>query len=55
MISNSENKLVRFDKYCPNCEYWNDGVEIQYCDDCLEESVREGTEKPVRYEEKSNG
>ena len=50
MIGDSENKEVRFDLYCPTCKYWHDGEEIQWCDDCLEESMRQGTEKPLKYE-----
>ena len=51
MISESMNKRVRYEKYCRQCKYWYDGEEIQYCDECLEESVREGTEVPLKYEE----
>lgn len=50
MIGDSENKEVRFDIYCPQCKYWEDGKEIFWCDDCLEESMRQGTEKPIKYE-----
>jgi hypothetical protein len=46
---NSENKEVRFDKYCQTCRYWRDGKEIQWCDECLEESMRCGTEVPLKY------
>lgn len=51
-MSESEIKEVRFDKYCKNCAHWENGKEIPYCDDCLEEFVREGTEVPVKWEKK---
>jgi len=50
MIGDSENKEVRFVKYCQTCKNWADGKEIPVCDDCLEESMREGTEVPLKWE-----
>lgn len=50
MVGDSEIKEVRFDKYCPSCKHWNNGKEVVWCDDCLEESMREGTEKPIKWE-----
>jgi hypothetical protein len=52
IIGNSENKEVKFVVYCPKCKNWNDGKDLPVCDDCLEEFMREGTEKPLRFEEK---
>lgn len=52
MQGDSQLKEVRFDLYCKTCKYWNEGKEIPYCDNCLEESVREGTIKPLKWEEK---
>lgn len=49
-MGDSENKEVRFDKYCPSCKHWANGEEIFWCDDCLEEGMRPGTEKPTKYE-----
>lgn len=49
-MGDSELKEVRFDIYCPTCKHWHNGKEIQYCDDCLEEFMREGTEKPLKWE-----
>lgn len=51
-MGDSDKKVVRFDVYCEKCEYWNDGKEIPYCDDCLQVSMRHGTEKPVKFKEK---
>lgn len=53
MTGDSELKETRYDKYCKSCKYWDDGKEhTVQCDDCLEESMREGTEKPLNWEEK---
>lgn len=52
MTGNSENKEVRFDKYCSKCAHWENGTEVQYCDDCLEVPLRRGTEVPIKWEKK---
>lgn len=44
-------KFVDFSKFCRSCKHWNDGKEDDICDECLEVSGREGTEKPERFEE----
>ena len=62
MTGDSELKEVRFDKYCPTCVNWSGGKELLYkettseeapklliCDECLEESMRLGTEVPLRW------
>lgn len=51
MTSDADSKEVRFDKYCPKCNHWNNGKESPRCDECLEEPTRIGTEKPLYYEE----
>ena len=51
MQGDSQLKEVRFDLYCEKCKYWSGGKETSYCDDCLEEPVREGTIKPLKWEE----
>lgn len=52
MTGDSELKETRFDKYCETCKYWAEGKEIPWCDECLEESMRQGTEKPLKWEKK---
>ena len=47
-----DNKEVLFDKYCP---FWKYAKVIEYenpCNECLEQPMREGTEKPMNYKEK---
>ena len=51
MTGDPELKEVKFGKYCPICKWWNDGEELTICDECLEEGMREGTEKPLKWEE----
>lgn len=43
-------KEVRYDKYCNRCKY--DSTEKgEPCNECLEVFAREGTEKPLNFEE----
>jgi len=51
-MNDNDLKEVRFDKYCESCKHWSDGKEIIYCDECLEESMRYGTEVPLKWEKK---
>lgn len=45
-------KEVNYAKFCRKCKHWNNGSEENAaCAECLEEFYRDGTEKPVRYEE----
>jgi len=50
MLGDSDIKEVRYDKYCETCKHWNNGEEIPFCDECLEESMRNGTEVPSKWE-----
>ncbi len=45
-------KEVYFGEYCKTCKYEERDEELIPCCYCLEEPVRVGTNKPVRYEEK---
>lgn len=51
-MNNSDDKEVRYDKYCKTCTHWENGKEIPFCDECLEESTRYGTEVPLKWEKK---
>ena len=48
----SDNKEVRFDIYCQTCKHKDLNEVKDPCNDCLAVSIREGTEKPDRWEEK---
>ena len=45
-------KDVRFDKYCKTCKYGELSEVKDPCNECLEYGMREGTEKPLNFEEK---
>lgn len=48
----SDNKEVRFDIYCQTCKHWNLNEVKDPCNECLEVAMREGTEKPDKWEKK---
>jgi len=43
---------VRFDIWCEKCRYRMRKETHPPCDECLEEGMRCGTEKPTKFEEK---
>ena len=45
-------KFVSFDTYCPQCEEELTDDHKSPCNECLECSAREGTNKPLYYKEK---
>ena len=47
-------KEVRFDFYCPVCEYFKNKENEPPCDECLEEQVNEYSHKPVCFKEGEN-
>lgn len=50
---NDENlRIVRFDIWCDKCQYKDLAENEAPCDECLENPVNDGTEKPVKYEER---
>lgn len=51
MTGDSELKEVRFDIYCPQCKHFNLEEKMDPCNECLEEFMREGTEKPEMWVE----
>ena len=46
------HKEVKFDKYCKACKYEKLSEVKDPCNECLEYGMREGTEKPLYFEEK---
>lgn len=52
MTGNSENKEVRFDKYCETCEYGDYDERMDPCCECMEVGMREGTEVPEFWKKK---
>lgn len=45
-------KEVRFDIYCGKCEYSKKEGYEDPCNECLEQGMREGTEKPLNWEKR---
>lgn len=51
-MGDSELKEVRFDIYCKKCKHERKKDYEDPCNDCLEVGMREGTEKPEKWEER---
>ncbi len=47
-----QNKIVFFEKYCPNCKYEEMDENQEPCWDCLDCPVNQDTHRPVKFEEK---
>ena len=44
---------VDYASYCPKCKSFKVPETNEPCDECLTECAREGTSKPVKFEEKA--
>ena len=47
-----KNKIVRFDKYCPKCEYYDLGEGKDPCNECLYSPANQNSQKPINFKEK---
>ena len=47
-------KEVRFDLYCEKCKYWSTDEKNEPCSECLEQTLNDASEKPVKFEEGGN-
>ena len=47
------SKIVRYHKYCKNCEHYNKESWEDPCHECLSTPVREHSHKPLHYKEKT--
>ena len=45
-------KMVEFDEFCEKCKHKDLEQFKEPCNECLENPVREGTIKPLNFEEK---
>ena len=52
MEAEDSTKFVNFKKYCPLCKWADKSSTADPCNECLETGGREGTEKPVNWEDK---
>ena len=45
--------MVEFEKYCKNCKHYDKNNEHKEpCNECLDEIINYGTDKPVKFEKK---
>lgn len=49
----NDMKEVRFDLYCPNCEWRTTYDDEDPCDECLGEPLNLHSVKPVKFRERS--
>ena len=47
-------KFVMFEDFCPDCKHKDAKDYEDPCNECLEYGAREGTYKPLHYEEKES-
>lgn len=47
-----EYKEVAFYKYCETCKHFTSEDSVETCNECLDNPIRQYSEKPVKYEEK---
>ena len=47
----SEYREVDFATYCPKCNYEKKKGNEEPCSECLEHSMNEHTDRPVKFEE----
>lgn len=49
-----KNKIVRFDKYCPKCEYYDLDEGKDPCNECLYSPANQNSQKPINFKEKKS-
>lgn len=47
-----KERMVEYFKYCPTCKHKDLNGWEDPCNDCLDNPVNVGTDKPVKYEKK---
>ena len=53
MNESTQYKVVKFDVYCPKCKYNKLDERLDPCNECLDYGALEGTEIPMKFEEKN--
>lgn len=48
----NQYRFVDFKKYCETCKHKKTDEIADPCNECLDHGANEGTDMPVRYEEK---
>lgn len=54
METNTGMKFVEFDKFCQKCMNKDKSSTAEPCNECLTVPAREGTRKPIKFEEDKN-
>lgn len=54
METNTGTKFVEFVNYCSKCKNKNKSPMAEPCNECLTVPAREGTRKPIKFEEAKN-
>lgn len=49
-MENGYEKIIDFEKFCPNCKYREYPEEAMPCCECLDEPARKDGSFPVKYE-----
>lgn len=47
-----KDKIVRFDKYCKDCEYYDLNEAYDPCNECLNNPSNQNSQKPVNFKKK---
>lgn len=51
-MANTDQKIVRFDLWCPKCEHYNKSESEDPCWECLDTPSKMNSCKPINFEEK---
>ena len=46
----TEEKIVRYDRYCKTCKYYNLNQAEEPCNTCLSNPTNGHSRKPIKYE-----
>ena len=47
-----KDKIVRFDKYCKDCEYFDLNEGLDPCNECLYSPANQNSQKPINFKKK---
>lgn len=47
-----KDKIVRFDKYCKDCEYFDLDEGLDPCNECLYSPANQNSQKPINFKKK---
>lgn len=50
-MANTDQKIVRFDLWCPKCEHYKKSESEDPCWGCLDTPVNTNSRKPINFKE----